>query len=1244
MTDIELRSLAPEYIDDHHKTYVSRLNAAVTDKRNKNIALTGRYGTGKSSIIEEFIKGQEQSSPWWQRVWQKVRRASDKPKKVLRISITTLGPDKDEDLTNRIQKELVKQLVYRAKPGKIRRSEFSRTPELSWWRTILEAVLATTIVVGLLWLFGVRPNTEPFGTDDLLWPVIVFSALVFAALVFVRRYIGNHVVAQVSAGGASISLEGKSDSFFDKYLDELLAFFEATEPDIVVFEDLDRFNDPQIFDSLRELNTLVNTSAHWRKRPDRPLRFVYAIKDSLFEKLGDEQQKKDAAGQETVEDSAPSGAHKPEKQDIAAAAVERANRTKFFEIVIPVVPFLSHSNARDHFLTELGELKLPAEFDHALIDIVARHTTDMRLMINIGNEFVVYAEQLLWVEGSKRNRAPGLTADRLFALVVYKNFHLADFEALPHRGSALDRLEKARRDLVDAAIKALQQERANLVSGETRRQRQQELAAKLGERLGAILQSAHMTLGSASADSAPLDIESIGDPTFWQAIAHEKEAELRLDSGNVRVSGSSMDRARLSVLFPELDDLSFWLDAPTQADKSRVPEIDAEIAALRGIGYKQLFDDIRYELDGKTFAVQAKEILPSQLAVDLVEQGQIDRYYAEYSTVFYGKFLGVDVANFFRNSVWPNEMDVELKFTTPDAAKNVLAQAPTDFLHTRSALNIDIVDYLMGADHALSTDFTEFLARPNNLEGRQFLKAYFNRPGTRSEELVSRLAAKPWPRLFSFIATESVVDADETTVRLLDAALRNAPNFEVFDLDDNAQALIARLHTEIQTFRETPRGASTDTLFAFLAAALPIVRNIRVLSPELQALVVSEKQYALDANNLRAAAALSDETPICADNLITKPAVWAYCTENIEDYLELVESDEHTPASCESPEVLAQVVDAQHQEWSADELEAFLDATSESAALPDVNEVDQDTWSTVVARLRVVPNFTTLEAYATEIGVDDALKALFTGDYGEVLDVADLEDATTKQLAPVIPLLLNAHAVLEARQRVLLAKQLLDAPNGPGFDLSEVEATQDELLAELLRESVVDDIEEAFTHFASAGWDAIGPALRVSADAAPFITPALVQGRAADVLRDTGVPDATKHALLDQLVEFARAETEFAPAAGQSFLVAAARTARTLGVALSTEALALLAPTISNHEDVVWQLKEQAGSIGVRTVMGILGSMSGDFVGFAGSTGQAFEVGNTPSLRAVVDGLKLAGVIKLQRGGQPRDRWKLRIA
>lgn len=1261
VTDIELRSLAPEYDEDHHKTYVARLNAAVVDPRNKNIALTGRYGAGKSSILEKFIEDQEKPavSPtsklrrFWRWFQYKALRISHDSIKVMRISINTLGPNEGEDLTNRIQKELVKQLVYRTEPGAVRRSEFARAPELSWWRAALEALIVAVSLVGLLWLFGQRPQEDALGTDNLLLPMIAFFGLVFLVLWGIRWYIGNRVVAQVSAGGATIALEDKNDSFFDKYLDELIAFFEATEPDIVVFEDLDRFDDPRIFDSLRELNTLVNASAHWLGRPGRPLRFIYAIKDSLFEKLGNEQRKKDASeNQEKDKDAKQAeeaavvpNAKKPRKKDAATEAVERANRTKFFEIVIPVVPFLSHSNARDHFLMELEKLGLPTGEDMkispGLIDIVARHTTDMRLMINIGNEFVVYAERLLWVNEDKL--APGLTDSRLFALVVYKNFHLADFEALPHRHSALDRLEKLRKKMVDGSIKDLRDERANLVGGATRQQRQSDLATKLGQRLVALQDAGRMQLNSARVGTNVLDIAATSKSAFWRPVGRSGSVELTFHHHSGHNDAVVFDKSKLSVLFPEAADTDSWIDLPP-ADVLRLEEIDKQIADLRGADFKSLVEDERYTLMGRTFSAIVDKTLLSQLAVDLVKQGYIDRFYAEYSTVFYGKFLGVDVAKFFRNSVWPNEMDAQFEFTTLGAVGNVLEQAPFGFLGTRSALNIDIVNYGMSLDASESSDLIDFLARPTNTDGQQFLTTYFNTPETRSEELVARLAAKPWSGLFNFIASEGTIDADETTVRLLDAALRNTRSFEALNLDADARALIARLHTEILAFGETPRGASAETLFAFLTAALPIVPNIRVLSPELQRLVVTAKAYELTADNLRAAASVSTDEPISADNLIDKPGVWEHCTENIEGYLKVVESDEQTTASCDSPEILARVVNAQHEGWSADELEAFLDATAEGAALPDVNEVDQDAWSTVVARLRVVPNFTTLEAYATEIGFDDALKALFTDDYGEVLDVADLEDATTKQLAPVIPLLLNAHAVLEARQRVLLAKQLLDAPNGPGFDLSEVEATQDELLAELLRESVADDIEEAFTHFASAGWDAIGPALRVSADAAPFITPALVQGRAADVLREKSVPDATKHALLDQLVEFARAETEFAPAAGQSFLLAAARTARTLGVALSTEALALLAPAISNHEDVVWQLKEQAGSIGVRTVMGILGSMSGDFVGFAGSTGQAFEVGNTPSLRAVVDGLKLAGVIKLQRGGQPRDRWKLRIA
>lgn len=106
--DVKLRSLAPRYEQSQHESYVRHLESAVEDPKNKNIALTGRYGTGKSSILDEFLA-----------------RQSNKGQKTLRISINTLGPDGDEDLTNRIQKELVKQLIYRAAPGEVKRSRFA---------------------------------------------------------------------------------------------------------------------------------------------------------------------------------------------------------------------------------------------------------------------------------------------------------------------------------------------------------------------------------------------------------------------------------------------------------------------------------------------------------------------------------------------------------------------------------------------------------------------------------------------------------------------------------------------------------------------------------------------------------------------------------------------------------------------------------------------------------------------------------------------------------------------------------------------------------------------------------------------------------------------------------------------------------------------------------------------------------------------------------------------------------------
>ncbi len=179
---VVLRPLAPEYVPEQHFRYVEHLDHAVTDPKIKNIALTGRYGSGKSSVLDEFESRHERET--------------------LRISINTLGPDDgDEDLTNRIQKELVKQLVYRAKPGQVRRSRFARSAPLTRLRALAQSVMITGVGLTLLWLLGLWPRLSGLAgmpkTVAEIVPQAVFVVLIVIAVWAGRWLIGNRIVSQL---------------------------------------------------------------------------------------------------------------------------------------------------------------------------------------------------------------------------------------------------------------------------------------------------------------------------------------------------------------------------------------------------------------------------------------------------------------------------------------------------------------------------------------------------------------------------------------------------------------------------------------------------------------------------------------------------------------------------------------------------------------------------------------------------------------------------------------------------------------------------------------------------------------------------------------------------------------------------------------------------------------------------------------------------------------------------------------
>lgn len=114
---VPLRSLAPRFEPGQHSTYLRRLEEAVQNPKNLNIALTGRYGAGKSSVLDEFEAKRKDVT--------------------LRLAMSTLAPgDEGSTTTNRIQKELAKQLVYSASQKAGKNSRFSRIAVLPKRRAI----------------------------------------------------------------------------------------------------------------------------------------------------------------------------------------------------------------------------------------------------------------------------------------------------------------------------------------------------------------------------------------------------------------------------------------------------------------------------------------------------------------------------------------------------------------------------------------------------------------------------------------------------------------------------------------------------------------------------------------------------------------------------------------------------------------------------------------------------------------------------------------------------------------------------------------------------------------------------------------------------------------------------------------------------------------------------------------------------------------------------------------------------
>jgi len=372
-------------------TYLEALQFAVSNKNVINIALTGGYGTGKSTIINEFCQ-------------------KNRGNEYLHISLASFKDEKSDEKL--IETSIVQQILYYEKKLKIKESSYKR---IHFTKPLNK--------VGFLFLLVIWSYTFIFlFFENINSKIIIFSGektniksiqIIFILGVIYILYksydkIKNIKFSKLTPNSLEIVNEktDKDLSVFNRNIDEIIYFFEKTNTNIVIVEDIDRFSDDiaiKLYSKIRELSILIKQS----KDVNQPVKFIYSVKDELI-----------------LED-----------------------KTKFFDIIIPVIPITDYSNSKNVFLLKLDnffekeEIKNDSEqesksyLDKNFISEVSNYVYDMRTVINICNEFKLYNEILIIDK-------PKIDKNKLFAIIFYKNIFPDDFAQIQKNESKLHRVFK----------------------------------------------------------------------------------------------------------------------------------------------------------------------------------------------------------------------------------------------------------------------------------------------------------------------------------------------------------------------------------------------------------------------------------------------------------------------------------------------------------------------------------------------------------------------------------------------------------------------------------------------------------------------------------------------------------------------------------------------------------------------------------------------------------------------------------
>lgn len=700
MDESEYMELTPSRVASNAEEYFKALDLALGNPDVKNIALTGPYGSGKSSIICSYM--------------------SQRPTiKAINISLATFFETKMVKKTNQgggqsiveetelvefaedeLEKGILKQLFYKVNYRKIPQSRYRKIHKHGWLRTTL--FVGGMALIGTIgtWLLGNDYLSEKYqyaceriksvGGNDLLSHILVSLFIIFVLLIV--SYLIWMISTRIHLAGVKIAdkvevstKDTDKETVFSKNLDEIIYFFESTDYEVVFVEDLDRFKNNEIFIKLRELNMLINNYEMIKRK----VVFVYAIKDDMF---------------------------------------ENTDRTKFFDFIIPIIPYINSTNSNEIMRDLLGLGSVDNERfvpEHKVSDkfvtLIAPYISDMRVLTSVINEFWIY---IATIKGGQK--LPLLKDENMLALMVFKNMYPKDFAKIEDEKGIIKQAFEDKKAFVEKQKEPLEEivnknvDLLNVIEQDILKDISELKVAFLGYLVGFT-----GIATSVIASNTRYYITDIMSEDFDFNVLNVKSMRVETKTSDAQQSPNLYDVfnedpivieyfARYNALLNSAEERKEELKHVLEESRKKLRNITEE-------SIRNLIGDYSAE------EVLSEQVRKNDLLVFLLRHGYIDENYWTYINYFHPSSINTKEMNFVlgvRNHRAVGDYTYELEH-----CDKIVERLEGFEFGQKEILNFNLVDYILLNIPSLNVKYRRMIELLVNRtsESKNFVKAYMDR-------------------------------------------------------------------------------------------------------------------------------------------------------------------------------------------------------------------------------------------------------------------------------------------------------------------------------------------------------------------------------------------------------------------------------------------------------------------------------------------------------------------------------------